>query len=82
MTAGSDDISLMIFNPAALAQGSDREISFGGTGLFAGSQFGLTSATTVLGTPIAGGNGGNNGTQVSIPIELSSEVPIEFSSLR
>jgi long-chain fatty acid transport protein len=67
MTAGSEDISLMVFNPAALAQGSGREISFGGTGLFTGGQFGLTSATTVLGTPIAGGNGGNNGTQVLIP---------------
>jgi long-chain fatty acid transport protein len=66
MTAGDDDISLMIFNPAALGQGSGREITVGSTGLFTSAEFG-GAGTTLLGTPITGGNGGNNGTQVLIP---------------
>jgi long-chain fatty acid transport protein len=67
MTAAATDVTTMIFNPAALAYGSGTEGAIGVTGLFTGVKFAESSATTILGTPIPGNQGGDAGTSVAIP---------------
>ncbi|HXA26331.1 MAG TPA: outer membrane protein transport protein [Acetobacteraceae bacterium] len=67
MTAGADDISTFVFNPAELAYGSGVQFIAGSTLVFSTGHFEPKSATTVLGTSISGGNGGNSGSQVLLP---------------
>lgn len=67
MTAGAADVSTIVFNPAALAFGDGTEAAIGVTGLFTGVAFGGATATTILGTPLPGNDGGNAGTNVAIP---------------
>jgi len=67
MTAGAADLTAMIFNPAALAYGAGTEGAIGATGLSTSVKFSETDATTVLGTPISGNQGGNAGTKVAVP---------------
>lgn len=67
MTAGAADVTTIIFNPAALAAGSGTEFAIGVTGLFTGVKFEGSPATTILGTPIAGNQGGDAGTSVAVP---------------
>jgi long-chain fatty acid transport protein len=67
MTTGSDNASMMVNNPASLGFGNGRELVVGLTGIFTNGYFRDSSATTLLGTPVPGGNGGDNGKQVAIP---------------
>jgi long-chain fatty acid transport protein len=67
MTAGAADLTAMIFNPAALAYGTGTEFCVGATGFVNSVKFAETSATTVLGTPIPGTQGGNAGTTAGVP---------------
>ncbi|MFO1026805.1 MAG: outer membrane protein transport protein [Acetobacteraceae bacterium] len=79
MTAGAEDVTSMIFNPAALARGSGFEGAVVGTGIFTSATFSQSSAATIFGTPITGSNGGNDGTQVLIPsLYFSVDLPAGF----
>ena len=79
MTAGAEDVTSMIFNPAALARGSGFEGAVVGTGIFTSATFSQSSAATLFGTPIIGSNGGNDGTQVLIPsLYFSVDLPAGF----
>jgi long-chain fatty acid transport protein len=68
MTCGVADVSTIAFNPAALAYGTGTEAAIGVTGLFTSVKFSETAAaTTIIGTPIPGNQGGDAGTRVAIP---------------
>jgi long-chain fatty acid transport protein len=75
MTAGADDVSEMIFNPAGLALGSGTELAVGATAVGTTVTAGAPQANTVLGTPIAGNNGGNAGVLGILP-NLYGATPI------
>jgi long-chain fatty acid transport protein len=63
MMTETDNASLIVNNPATLAWGNGREIVAGGTPIFTTGHFHDGAADTVLGTPIGGSDGGNNGTK-------------------
>ena len=67
MTAGADDSSLMIHNPAAAGFGSGTDLVVNGTGIFTGTHFTGGGATTFLGTQAGGNAGGNGGTIGLLP---------------
>jgi long-chain fatty acid transport protein len=67
MTAGAEDITTIVLNPAALAFGRGSEIAFGVTGLATSVNFSESSSSTVLGTPIGGNQGGDAGTTKAVP---------------
>lgn len=67
MTAGAADLTTMIFNPAALAYGTGTEGAISATGFIHSVQFAQSAATTILGTPIPGNQGGNAGTTAGVP---------------
>ena len=67
MMTETGNTSLIVNNPASLAWGNGSEIVAGGTPIFTASHFSNGSAQTVLGTPISGGDGGNNGTKALLP---------------
>jgi long-chain fatty acid transport protein len=84
LTAGSDNASLMVNNPASLGWGTGQEAILGLTGIFTNGYFSNDFATNILGTPVPGGNGGNNGEQVAIPnvyvaTDLTSQVRLGFA---
>jgi long-chain fatty acid transport protein len=58
MSTNTEDASGMVFNPALLGNLKGREIDVGGTPIFPRGHFEPTSASTVLGTPISGNDGG------------------------
>jgi long-chain fatty acid transport protein len=67
MTTETGNASLVVTNPATLAWGEGREIVVGATPIFTTGHFSGGAADTVLGTPISGGDGGNNGTKALLP---------------
>jgi hypothetical protein len=67
MITESDNASLIVDNPASLGWGNGREAVFGGTPIFTAAHFRDRVADTLLGTPISGGDGGNNGTKTFLP---------------
>jgi long-chain fatty acid transport protein len=67
MMTESDNASLIVNNPASLGWGNGREAVFGGTPIFTAAHFRDGVADTLLGTPISGGDGGNNGTKTFLP---------------
>ena len=67
MTAGPYDLSRLSLNPAALGLGSGTEIVSGLSGIFLQQRANSVDATTSLGTPTGGGQGGNAGTANAIP---------------
>jgi long-chain fatty acid transport protein len=60
MAAEAEDVSTIVFNPALLALAQRAEAVVGVTPIFSRGHFDPESATTILGTPIGGGNGGNS----------------------
>jgi long-chain fatty acid transport protein len=75
----SDNASLIVNNPASLGWGNGREAVFGGTPIFTAAHFRDGVADTLLGTPIFGGDGGNNGTKAFLPnLYAVTDVAPEF----
>ena len=67
MMTGSEDASLIVDNPASLGWGTAQQVVIGLTGIFTNGDFRDGTASTGRGTPVGGGNGGDNGTQVALP---------------
>ncbi len=59
-TAGAEDISHMFFNPAGLTRQSGTRISATMSYVSAQAEFDPTAASSVIGAPLVGGNGGSN----------------------
>ena len=59
-TAGADDISYMFFNPAGLTRHGGLQTAASLSLIVPKSTFDPESASTVLGTPISGGDGGGD----------------------
>jgi len=81
MMTEAGNASLIVNNPASLGWGNGREVVFGGTPIFTAAHFHDGVADTLLGTPISGGDGGNNGTKAFLPnlyaaTDLAPEVRI------
>jgi long-chain fatty acid transport protein len=67
MTTETGNPSLVVTNPATLGWGGGLEMTLAATPIFTAGHFSDGSASTVLGTPIPGGDGGNNGTKALLP---------------
>ena len=81
MMTEAGNASLIVNNPASLGWGNGREVVFGGTPIFTAAHFHDGVADTLLGIPISGGDGGNNGTKAFLPnlyaaTDLAPEVRI------
>jgi long-chain fatty acid transport protein len=81
MMTEAGNASLIVNNPASLGWGNGREVVLGGTPIFTAAHFHDGVADTFLGTPISGGDGGNNGTKAFLPnlyaaTDLAPEVRI------
>lgn len=79
MTAGAEDISTFVFNPAELAYGSGLQALMGITLIGTTGHFEPGSASTVLDTSITGNDGGNSGTLVPLPnLFAATDLPRDF----
>ena len=67
MTASAQDITFMAFNPAAISRHDGMQAAGSFTGIITYGQFEPTSATTVLGSAIPGGAGGDSGKAALVP---------------
>ena len=67
MSAGPYDLSRISLNPAALGLGTGTEVTNGLSGIFVQQRADGVAATTTLGTPTGGGQGGNSGTSAAVP---------------
>ncbi|MDO8704209.1 MAG: outer membrane protein transport protein [Sulfuricaulis sp.] len=71
----AEDASTVWYNPAGLTRLSGTELVAGAHAIFPSTQFSKSSATTRLGTPITGSDGGNAGETAMLPnIYLSHRV--------
>jgi long-chain fatty acid transport protein len=59
-TAGAEDISFMFFNPAGLTRHSGNQVITSLSYIRPRSEFNADGASTALGTPITGGDGGSD----------------------
>lgn len=59
-TAGKDDISTMFFNPATLTRSTGNQLSAALTAIAPQVELRDSSASTIIGSPISGGNGGSD----------------------
>jgi len=75
MSTNSEDASGMVFNPALLGDLKARQFSVGGTPIFLRGHFEPTSASTVLGTPISGNDGGSP-SDAGYPFNLYIATPL------
>jgi long-chain fatty acid transport protein len=79
MMTETGNASLIVNNPASLGWGNGREVVFGGTPIFTAAHFHDGVADTLLGIPVSGGDGGNNGTKAFLPnLYGATDVAPEF----
>ncbi|MDB5840416.1 MAG: transporter [Herminiimonas sp.] len=65
--AAAEDISTIFFNPAGLMRSSGRQFMASGSGIRPSAKFENRGSLSALGTPLAGGNGGDAGTWAFVP---------------
>ncbi len=65
--AAAQDASTIFFNPAGMALLSGNEIQIGAHYIIPKAEFKNQGSTTVLGTPLTGGNGGDGGEAALVP---------------
>jgi long-chain fatty acid transport protein len=75
MAAEAEDVSTIVFNPALLALAPRVEAIVGVTPIFSRGHFEPSSATTALGTPIGGGNGGDS-SKTGYPLNVHVARPL------
>lgn len=67
VAAAAQDASTVFFNPAGMALLSGNELQLGGHYIIPSAKFENQGSTTVLGTPLTGGNGGDGGEAALVP---------------
>lgn len=65
--AVAEDLSTIYFNPAGLSRMSGRQFLVVGSAIRPSAKFSNAGSTSVLGTPLAGGNGGDAGGWALVP---------------
>lgn len=65
--AAADDISAIYYNPAGLTRMSGRQFLVVGSAIRPSAKFTNAGSTSVLGTPLTGGNGGDAGGWALVP---------------
>jgi long-chain fatty acid transport protein len=65
--AVAEDASTVFFNPAGMTLLSGSEVQLGGHYIVPSAKFENQGSTTVLGTPLTGGNGGDGGEPALVP---------------
>ena len=72
VSAGGDDVSSIFFNPATLTLYEGVNISTQAAWIIPDVELGNASASTILGTPITGGNSGNIAPDAFVPAFYAS----------
>ncbi|HSO19351.1 MAG TPA: outer membrane protein transport protein, partial [Desulfosarcina sp.] len=67
MAAGAHDGSTILFNPAGMALQCGHELQVGAHYIIPTAEFKDQGSTTVLGTPLTGGNGGDGRNEALVP---------------
>lgn len=67
VAAAAQDASTIFFNPAGMALQSGNELQIGVHYIIPQAEFRNQGSTTVLGTPLSGGNGGDGGEAALVP---------------
>ena len=67
MMTETDNASLIVNNPASLGWGNGHEVVFGATPIFTSAHFSDGLSSSLLGMPVVGSDGGDNGTNALLP---------------